>query len=180
MTPTWSMESQCLMLIQNLSHRNGRDETSKVKWAGHKLPLTPRVMSYVGFVLGSAHSLLFWRLKSGGGPGALFGRCLFCCVCASRRRPFLFLGGECIRPKAAFQDEYASCPSPVEGICKHAHQYKHVQYMFCGWNVFPKKIFEKKWLWKNDVIFENIRFVNKNMFFAQKHYFWALRPPPWA
>ena len=42
----------------------------------------------------------------------------------------------------------------------------YVQYMFCRWNVFSKKIFEKKWLWKNDVIFWKYMIFNKKYVFC--------------
>ena len=60
----------------------------------------------------------------------------------------------------------------------------YVQYMYCMYNTcfVGGMYFQRRFLRKNDfekmtLFFENIWFLTKNTFFAQKHYFWALRPP---
>ena len=62
----------------------------------------------------------------------------------------------------------------------------YIQYMYCMYNTcfVGGMYFQRRFLRKND--FEKWRYFwkytifNKKYVFHQKHYFWALRPPPWA
>ena len=63
--------------------------------------------------------------------------------------------------------QYIYCTYSTCTVCTVHVLY--VQYMFCRWNVFSKKIFEKKWLWKNDVIFWKYMIFNKKLRFLLKN-----------
>ena len=90
------------------------------------------------------------------------GICCMDMVYALGRWDMLYGHGRCL----VVGEEYMRCIYSTCTVCTVHVLY--VQYMFCRWNVFSKKILRKNDFEKMTLFFENLRFLIKKYVFCSK------------